>query len=303
MIFLHEPVVEKTQTEEHGMMLLTDDDQDEDDEEDTLSFCEFSINSDSDSWVNSSSSSSSQNSSFKSSNEEEEEDSFEFFSHELGIKGGSCLPPSSNYPPPENIIFCGKLISYKQPTSENTDPNVENIKLRKHRRNNKRGILRWKWKNFSSPHNIKTPSKSVGLDQKKEYSSSQVVPGSYKSLTAKTESASEQRSIARNNQEKDKMPLFTVSTPSKWYLLFFGVTKYNPKMDLRELRFRQSRSGSSSSLHKEQSAPACINRSNGFWAVLRALSCGNAGTGAAAIVRPSNMAAAGGCIPSINVKH
>ena len=79
---------------------------DEEDEEETLSFCEFSINSDADTWEDSSRES--QNTSFKSS---ERDDYFEFFSGEL-----SSGKASFSYTPPENIIFCGKLILSNSPS-------------------------------------------------------------------------------------------------------------------------------------------------------------------------------------------
>ena len=109
---------------------------DEEDEEETLSFCEFSISGDADTWEDSSRES--QNTSFKSS---EGDDYFEFFSGEL-----SSGKASFSYTPPENIIFCGKLISFKQPISENAE-RIEKVKHKKHKR---RGFFRWKWNLASS---------------------------------------------------------------------------------------------------------------------------------------------------------
>ena len=82
-----EPQVEKVEPNMHDI--------DEEDEEETLSFCEFSINSDADTWEDSSRES--QNTSFKSS---ERDDYFEFFSGEL-----SSGKASFSYTPPENIHF------------------------------------------------------------------------------------------------------------------------------------------------------------------------------------------------------
>lgn len=251
-----EPLVAKVQPNVHDI---------DDEEEETLSFCEYSINSDADTWEDSSRES--LNSSFVSS---VGNDYFEFFSGEL-----SSGKTTVSYTPPENIIFCGKLISYKQPVSENPK-RIENIK---HKKLKRRGFFRWKW-NLASSLKRRTSRKNTSSSTGAKKGSS----GGYKSLPAPETSDQGHKNIRRKgNKERGssvrKMSFLTPSGESKWYL-FFGITKFRTEMELRDMKNRQTRRRSSSSsmfrLENEDSSnnqSPCMGRSNGFWSVLRALSC------------------------------
>ncbi|CDO99739.1 unnamed protein product [Coffea canephora] len=254
-----EPQVEKVEPNMHDI--------DEEDEEETLSFCEFSISGDADTWEDSSRES--QNTSFKSS---EGDDYFEFFSGEL-----SSGKASFSYTPPENIIFCGKLISFKQPISENAE-RIEKVKHKKHKR---RGFFRWKWNLASSLKRRISRRKNASNSTGAKKGSS----GGYKSLPAPEASDQGHKNIRRKrNKEQDlsahKMSFLTSSGKSKWYMFFFGVTKFRTKMELRDMKNRQARRPSSS-FSKTRSEnddssnnhSPCMARSNGLWAVLRAMSC------------------------------
>ncbi|KAL3520703.1 hypothetical protein ACH5RR_018852 [Cinchona calisaya] len=248
----------------------------DDEGEETLSFCEFSVNT---TWDDDHSSTreSQNSSSFKFSDDGDEY--FEFFSGELMSSGG--LTTLISYPPPpENIIFCGKLISYKQPivSSESTKKKetTTTIKPKKHKKKI-RGVFRWKW-------NLRITSRKINASKSKK-GSSQIVRGGYKSLPA--QQTSEQR-CKKNDSSVHKTSFLTSIGRPKWYLFLFGITKFGTHMGLRDMKSRQSRRRSSSSFSSfrletcddiTNNGNVCMRRSSSsrsskrFWAVLRALSC------------------------------
>lgn len=230
-----------------------DIDEDCEEDEDTLSFYEFSMNSEPDSWgPGHSSKESSQNSSFKSSQHEqqEEDDYFEFFSEELK----RTTPPTALISLPENIIFCGKIIPHKHspPISAAESP-INSVKSEKNR--TRRGIFKlWSW-NYKS----ETPRNKIdGTNQKQS-----------------------KRKRNKINSFPVKLSVFTTSiTKSSWYLFLFGITRFESEMQLRDMKNRQQISGRPSpsiSLSRFESSDIIIDNNGeckGAWRLLRVLSCG-----------------------------
>lgn len=259
-----EPQVEKIEPNMHDI---------DDEEEDTLSFCEFSIDSDVDAWENSSSKESqNSSSSFKSS---ETDDLFEFFSEELSTRTAAMIPY-----PPENIIFCGKLISHQEPSSENTKK-VENIKQRKHKKI--RGAFTVKW-NFASTNSASESTGGKRKGDKHEKKSSQNVPGSHKSSIARETSKEKYNTRIKRSKEQSssvhKVPVLSSIGKSRWYFFVFGITQFRTNIELRDMKDRQSRRQNSSfSLFRlegddNNNENACMSSSKRFCTLLRALSCG-----------------------------
>lgn len=169
-----------------------------------------------------------------------DQDGFEFFSEEL------------NSFPPENIIFCGKLITSKKPISENPIQ-VEN-KQQGSRKWRFRRLFRWK---FNSS------KKSPGVKSKKQHILQNRYGVPYKKVSVLTSSS---------------------SGKSRWYLFLFGITRFPTEMELRDLKNRQSRR------HRREPSPAMFqlkhrdektnvrrNSCRGLWGLIKALSCGGGG--------------------------
>lgn len=147
-----------------------------------------------------------------------QEDYFEFFSHELN--------PSSA-PPPENIIFCGKLIPYKETDIATT------CELEINKRKRYWQLFRWK------------------------------VPGRQEELS---------RGTTKKIKLGNKMPMFTASSSgkSKWYLLMFGISRFSPVVELRDIKSRQR-----SRRHQCPPSSPPQARGWGLWGlIIRVLSCG-----------------------------
>lgn len=164
-----------------------------------------------------------------------DQDCFEFFSEEL------------NSFPPENIVFCGKLITSKKPISENPIP-VEN-KQQSSRKWRLRRFFRWK---FNSS------KKSPCVKNKKEHKLQNRYEIPYKKVSVLTSSS---------------------SGKSRWYLFLFGITRFPTEMELRDMKNRQSRRHS-----RDPSLPMFQlnhnvgrNSCRGLWGLIKALSCGGSG--------------------------
>ncbi|PIM98392.1 hypothetical protein CDL12_29132 [Handroanthus impetiginosus] len=149
-----------------GETLHMKDMQDATDEADeALSLCDLPLDSDhgvEEYWGEDLSTESQGSSSMSSS----EQDYFEFFSQELNLSTSSF--------PPENIIFCGKLIPYKQLDTTEKDSSKVDESSKKQKNIEKKkgwGIFRWK---FSSTRQVqsKNGKKSTNLMHKKDHHAS-----------------------------------------------------------------------------------------------------------------------------------
>ncbi|KAL8533103.1 hypothetical protein ACS0TY_009380 [Phlomoides rotata] len=185
--------------------------QESDELEETLSLCDLPLYSD-------------QSADFDQDFSSSQQDyNFEFFSQELN--------PSSTITDaaaPENIIFCGKLIPYKQPPQTNIK--IQTINKRK----SYWPFFRW---------NVPEASK--------------------KGTTEKMYNTN------KRGKGQDKVCVFT-NSPSgkgKWYFLMFGISRFSPVVELRDIKNRQRS-------RRRKAAPPLPVFGWGLWELIRALSCG-----------------------------
>ncbi|KAG6391470.1 hypothetical protein SASPL_149225 [Salvia splendens] len=166
---------------------------------------------------------------------------FEFFSHEL-THPTPCFPP-------ENIIFCDKIIAYKQqPNASDALPTKEVDIKQPTGVKKKRGWSLFGWR----------------LGSKKKHNSSKQGKGFDFPL--------------------HKMPILTSSQSAKarWFLFLSGISRFSSKMELKDTKNRQSRRHSPSPQpsptwrfqnHDEKVAGDTGRGSSGLWAMVRVLSC------------------------------
>ncbi|KAG6389742.1 hypothetical protein SASPL_151215 [Salvia splendens] len=182
---------------------------------------------------------------------DDHDDYFEFFSHEL-THPTPCFPP-------ENIIFCDKIIACKQqPDASDALPTKEVEIKQPTGVKKKRGWSLFGWR-------FGAKCTSTTQTSKKKHSSSKQGKGYGFPL--------------------NKMPILTSSQSAKarWFLFLSGISRYSSKMELRDIKNRQSRRHSPNpqpSLtwrfqnHDEKAAGDMGRGSSGLWAMVRVLSCG-----------------------------
>ncbi|CAI9772244.1 unnamed protein product [Fraxinus pennsylvanica] len=188
-----------------------------------------------------------------------EQDYFEFFSQDMSTY---TIPL-----PPENIIFCGKIIPYKQPPF----PAAKDSKLveTKKMRLQGKGLF---WQKLNK-NGTKSPPMEKNIEKK--------------SLAILPESSNKMYGSNDMGKGKDfpvgKMSLLTSSSSGKarWYLLLFGITGFSTEMKFRDIKNRQSRRKSSPSppMFQFRSGDDKVKSSRGSkgkgaWGLIRALSCG-----------------------------
>ncbi|KAL2549569.1 uncharacterized protein Fot_11099 [Forsythia ovata] len=171
-----------------------------------------------------------------------EQDYFEFCSQELSF-------PTTPLPP-ENIIFCGKIIQQKDSKL------VETNKMQG------KSIFWHKFTSLFTRNGTKSPpmKKNIG---KKMYNGNEEGKGC--------------------DFPVQKMSILTSSSSGKarWYLLMFGITRFSTEIELRDMKNRQSRRQSrpsspmfTSKSGDEKVISAGRSGGKGAWELIRALSCG-----------------------------
>ncbi|KAK4436008.1 hypothetical protein Salat_0764500 [Sesamum alatum] len=155
-----------------------------------------------------------------------EHDCFEFFSQELDPSGVTTAPDTTTVFPRDNIMFCGKLIPYKQtPSPKKDSSSVVKNKKRRHCW----GSFRWKFNSdISSKKQVrsKNRSKSATLMHKND------CMGLYE-LPKKT---------YNSTNLGHKMPILTSSSSgklAKWHLFLFGISRFSTEVELRDIKSRQ----------------------------------------------------------------
>ncbi|KAH6760376.1 hypothetical protein C2S51_017325 [Perilla frutescens var. frutescens] len=212
--------------------------------DETLSLCDLPLYGDQsvDEWEEDLSGESQGSTSMSSS---DDHDYFEFFSHEL-THSTTCFPP-------ENIIFCGKIIPYKQPDTSDTVPSKQVESKQATSIKKKRGWSLFRWR-FSS--------KTTTLMQKKDH---------------------HHQTSKKMQGEGFPLPILTSSSSEKarWYLFLTGISRFSSEMGLRDIKSRQSRRHSpppSPTLrfqnHHEEVTGMTGSGSSRLWEVIRVLSCG-----------------------------
>ncbi|KAI3470463.1 hypothetical protein Pfo_027126 [Paulownia fortunei] len=226
-----------------GEALHSEDMHDTTDEADeTLSLCDLPLYSDqSGDWEEYFSLDSSHASNSMSSSQD---DYFEFFSQELNPSAAT----ATGFPP-ENIIFCGKLIPYKQPAATCQKDSSSLVQSKK---KPSWPLFRWK---FSSSRSSKNGTRSTTLMQQ-----------SPKRM--------------HNTNKLGKGHGFPMH---KMYLFLFGISRFSTEVELRDIKSRRSRRRCPSSPppppmfrieYRGDEVSGGRNRGWGLWGVIKALSCG-----------------------------
>lgn len=173
-------------------------------EEETLSLCDLAAHgsqeSENYSWINDD---------FSKEQSSSDEDFFEFFSEDF---------TASTYPK-DNIMFCGKLIRYKEhPVREKTQITNNTIvnKKKKLLMKNKRIVP---WKSFS--FNKARPRNTSSKQQRREKG---YKPQNYE-------------------YDNDSNKVSPIANPikSRWYLLAFGYGRFPTEVELKDIKKRQNR--------------------------------------------------------------
>uniref|UniRef100_A0A5B6YNT0 Uncharacterized protein n=1 Tax=Davidia involucrata TaxID=16924 RepID=A0A5B6YNT0_DAVIN len=224
----------------------------DDDAEETLSLCDLPIYStEAADWEDFSK----EDQSF-SSISSDQEDYFEFFSTEEFISSTTSCSSAHHQ---NSIIFCGKLIPYKEAAASiDTTQKLENTKQQPPR---KRGLFRWK--NLDSFNKPKTS---------KSNESSSVLP------------VSAGKCDKNYDFSVQRLSILASPTKSRWHLFMFGLARFPTEMDLSEMKNRQSRRRRqrSSTLFRsdggdEKVAGGGGSRGKGLWGLIRSLGCGRGG--------------------------
>ncbi|KAL7109433.1 hypothetical protein ACP275_06G174900 [Erythranthe tilingii] len=195
----------------------------ESDEEETLSLCDLPL------YSNSSTDQSSEwehvSALDSGSISSQDDDYFEFSSQEF-------TPSAAADFPPENIIFCGKLIPYKQPHNNN---------------NNNQPMIQKANNSSNSPDLLIIESKQNRIEMWKNSSTSNGARG-----TTLMQSPPTKKTYNTKSNKQLNLSLFTSSSSSgktKWYFLFFGSPRFSTEVDLRDFKSRRR------SLRRQFSSP------------------------------------------------
>ncbi|KAJ4709323.1 3-oxoacyl-[acyl-carrier-protein] synthase 3 protein 3 [Melia azedarach] len=183
---------------------------------------------------------------------------------------------SSEMCPAEDIIFCGKLVPFKeQPSSPKQRSRIILAKEDKtpgalRRRSESLSELETYSTHSNSTKNYKLLRTSRSLDYQKlrRFCSSKSSP----------ETDMERSSSVRSVGKSDKKPV----VKPRWYFPMFGMLKFPPEMDLRDIKSRQIRRSSSVMFPSvDAGGNFTVNRSSGkgstssssSWRFIKALSC------------------------------
>lgn len=231
--------------------------------DDTLSLCDLPLYGDQsvEEWEEDLSAGSHGSTSISSSSDDH--DYFEFFSHEL-VPSTACFPP-------ENIIFCGKIIPYKKPDASASVPSKEVESQQPTSIKKKRGWSMFRWRLSSKTGS----SKSSTLKQKKDHQQQT----SKKTYNTKKQGKGYDLPL-------HKMSVLTSSSSGKarWYLYLTGISRFSSGVELRDIKSRQSRRH----IHSPPPTPTlrvqnhdekvtgrtASTGSSRLWEVIRVLSCG-----------------------------
>ncbi|KAL0340742.1 UNVERIFIED_CONTAM: hypothetical protein Sradi_4591000 [Sesamum radiatum] len=202
-------------------------------------------------------------------------DCFEFFSQEL--EPSTATTTAATVFPQENIMFCGKLIPYKQPSITRKDSStidIENKKQMNDKKKHRWGPFRWK---LNSGTGSKNRTKSTTLMHKKN------CVGLYE-LPKRTYNTTK---LGKGHGPMHKMSILTSSSSgklAKWHLFLFGISRFPAGVELRDIKSRQITRRQCPSpppppMFKFQNRDDEVingqgNRGWGLWGLIRALSCG-----------------------------
>lgn len=175
---------------------------------------------------------------------------FEFCSDDFSVSNSSCSGS-------DNIIFCGKLISYKQPSDSQNTGRIASEKFSGNNRQfnayarTTRGV-----KSFNSL-SISMPKSPVNIKRKRT-----------------------PKSDKYDLPAERAMILESSTTKSRWFLFLFGSARFPKEIELSEMRTRQRRSSRPAMFRPPEERMVAGGSSGkkkmvrGLWKVLRALVIG-----------------------------
>lgn len=158
----------------------------------------------------------------------QDDDFFEFLSEDF--TASTCAATAN-----KNIIFCGKLIPYKELPGPEKTRNHESTDT----------------KDFTPRKTFLDGNHSVGFNKKKSSSK-------YSKLQSDKDSNTLSLASPKNHVYETrkcdfavgKVSLIASPAKSRWCLFMFGMTRFPTEMELRDIRSRQSRISSQSSMFR-----------------------------------------------------
>ncbi|KAK4761735.1 hypothetical protein SAY87_029619 [Trapa incisa] len=258
---------------DHDGLLLQDLD---DAELETLSFCDLPLYSDQHDLHFEEDGS--QQFSSTSPNIDHEEDPFEFSSEDLSAS-------SSVMCRAESVIFCGRLITYRQddPPSEGAERSSHKLRKKKNKNKKWRGFFKWRLSPFRRNHGSRLSNCHEGkIASENQYGSGGLgclPPEKYRYVTEKYPKEEHGFSTGR-------FSVLMGWAKCRWYVLMFRPVQFPVEMRLKDMKSSQSRRSLSSrrlrSMEVEDRARsgsggpksgAKGNWNSGLWRLLGALSC------------------------------
>ncbi|CAK9308744.1 unnamed protein product [Citrullus colocynthis] len=237
---------------------------DEEEAAETISLCDLPIYSD-ESNCDDYSKQDDQSGSF-----DNEDTFFEFFSDDFSVS-------NSAYSGSDDIIFCGKLIPYKQPNDPQNKGRIASEKI-----SEKNCQIRTKSHSFNG-------KKSSVIDTRgREIAYTRTTRGEVKSFDPFSISLPKNPEYIKRKRrlrlEKYDLPaeramiLQSSRTKSRWFLFLFGSASFPKEMELSEMRTRQRRSIQPAMFRASEERKVATGRSSGkkttvqaLWKVVRAM--------------------------------
>ncbi|XP_057487458.1 uncharacterized protein LOC130773535 [Actinidia eriantha] len=213
----------------HPYLQLDQEEEEEEEEEDALSFCDLPIYSSKQDQTFSSSASQSSSS---------DQDLFEFFTQDWTNSGVNC--------PVSNIIFCGKLIPFKEPNA-NTNKILE---ANKEKKAPNRGWFRW---------NLRIFGRKGGLSKKINGANSRCGSGPKYGFSVR------------------RVSIVTWPAKPRWQLLMFGLARFPAaaEIGMSEIRSRQSRRSPSTLFRLSPGGDEeKVRKVRGLCGLIRSFGCG-----------------------------
>ena len=209
-------------------------------------------------------------------------DFFEFFSEDF--TASTCSTTAAN----KSIIFCGKLIPYKEELPNHPEKPHQNQEKQNHTR--KKRVFRWKSLSFNKTRSFSKGSKlfrwkslsfnktrsssSKGSKGKQVYNDKNSSKGSIASALPASKSYA--YATSKCDLSVGKVTMLTSRTKSRWYLFMFGMTRFPTEMELRDIKLRQSRKKSPSMMFRSVECDNMVksnerSRRKGLWRLLKIL--------------------------------
>ncbi|XP_022748026.1 uncharacterized protein LOC111297637 [Durio zibethinus] len=202
-------------------------------DEETLSLCDLVISSDANEYWN--------NDDFsKEDHQSNSGDLFEFFSDDF---------PAAAPEDDSNIIFCGKLMSFKEQQQPKIEDKPQSPKIRKVKQENddkKKNIssCKFPWKISNSFNKSRTyPSSSAKGSLGKSFYKSLSLPakGSKKNNGKYGSDRSKKLGDEKFDFSVKKVSILATPVKSRWYLFAFGVGRFPMEIELKDMKLRQTR--------------------------------------------------------------